>query len=90
MDTFLSITAANDDLADTSFLTQLDMDPAGEKMVKSPSSATLQSPSSVPGHVLPNLLTRVASTDGGMDLRSETPKAFGELRRLVSFARGRD
>jgi len=83
LDIFLSVTSTKDDLADTSFLTGLDMDPAGERVVTSPSSAALFSPTSTTGG-FPGLLARAASGDGG-DGR-ETPKAFGEFRRFVSFA----
>ncbi len=88
LDIFLSVTSVKDDLSDTSFLTSLDMDPAGERMISSPSSAALFSPTTASGHTLPSLLSRTASTDGTE--RSDTPKAFGDFRRLVSFARGRD
>lgn len=95
IDTYLSVTATKDDLADTSFLTSLDMDPAQERMIASPSSSNLFSPTSshlfspphAGGNVLPHLL-RAASVDAGDGGREG--KAFGELRRFVSFARGRD
>ncbi|CAD6583797.1 MAG: Vacuolar protein sorting-associated protein 53 [Tremellales sp. Tagirdzhanova-0007] len=90
LDIFLSVTSSKGDLSDTSFLTSLDMDPPADRMIASPSSATLFSPTNPSGHALPSLLSRTASTDGGAEFRSETPKAFGDLRRLVSFARGRD
>lgn len=75
------------------------MDPTpsqlNERMITSPSSSTnLFSPTSShlfspPNgvNVLPHLL-RAGSVDSG-DVSREG-KAFGELRRFVSFARGRD
>ncbi|KIR67392.1 vacuolar-sorting protein 53 long isoform [Cryptococcus bacillisporus CA1873] len=92
LDIFLSVTSTNSELSDTSFLTHIDMDPPASvdisRTVISPvgSSASLFSPTSgVAG--LPSLL-RSGSTDGTE--RSETPKAFGEFRRLVNFATRRD
>ncbi|AAW40845.2 hypothetical protein CNBA3220 [Cryptococcus deneoformans B-3501A] len=92
LDIFLSVTSTNSELSDTSFLTHIDMDPPTSvdisRTVISPvgSSASLFSPTSgVAG--LPGLL-RSGSTDGAE--RSETPKAFGEFRRLVNFATRRD
>ncbi|KAK4684228.1 vacuolar protein sorting-associated protein 53, partial [Tremellales sp. Uapishka_1] len=82
LDIFLSVTSTKDDLSDTSFLTQLDMDPTAEKSVSSPMFSPTTSSS-----VLPNLL-RSASGEG-ME-RSDTNKTFGDFRRLVSFARGRE
>ncbi|KAL7421623.1 Vacuolar protein sorting-associated protein 53 [Cryptotrichosporon argae] len=88
LDIFLSVTSANAELADTSFLTPLDMDPTPERVVTSPSAVNLFSPTTGAGGMLPSLLARTASGDGSD--RSETPKAFGDFRRLVSFATRRD
>jgi len=55
-------------------------------MITSPSSTALFSPTNTSGG-LPGLLARAASGDGGI---GDTPKAFGDLRRFVSFARGRE
>ncbi|ORY20639.1 Vps53-like protein [Naematelia encephala] len=88
LDIFLSVTSTNDDLSDTSFLTSLDMDPPGERMVTSPSSASMFSPTQGGSQMLPNLLNRAGSMEG--DFRTETPKAFGDFRRLVSFATRRE
>ncbi|KAK1924299.1 Vps53-like protein [Papiliotrema laurentii] len=85
LDIFLSVTSTNDDLTDTSFLTSLDMDPPNDRMVTSPSSTALFSPTSASGG-LPGLLARAASVDAGVNDGRETPKAFGDFRRLVSFA----
>lgn len=71
------------------------MDPApAERMITSPSSSMLFSPTSTPGG-LPGLLARATSVDGGVPdgipgFGRETPKAFGDFRRLVSFATRRD
>ncbi|RXK37067.1 vacuolar-sorting protein 53 long isoform [Tremella mesenterica] len=88
LDIFLSVTSTKDDLADTSFLTAIDMDPPNERMINSPSSAAMFSPPAGSGNVLPSLLARGLSSEGHD--RSETPKAFGDFRRLVSFATRRD
>lgn len=80
LDTFLSITSTKSDLTDTSFLTNIDMDPASSASVTSPTNSALFSPTSGPG-----LLNRSSSADAGAGDRNE-PKAFGEFRRLVSFA----
>ncbi|EIW70404.1 hypothetical protein TREMEDRAFT_68035 [Tremella mesenterica DSM 1558] len=88
LDIFLSVTSTKDDLADTSFLTAIDMDPPSERMINSPSSAAMFSPPAGSGNVLPSLLARGLSSEGHD--RSETPKAFGDFRRLVSFATRRD
>lgn len=85
LDIFLSVTSTKDDLLDTSFLTNLDMDPQGERMVTSPSSTALFSPTTSQGG-LPGLLARAASGDAGIGEGRDTPKAFGDFRRLVSFA----
>ncbi|WVR06988.1 hypothetical protein IAU60_004025 [Kwoniella sp. DSM 27419] len=91
LDIFLSVTSTNSDLSDTSFLTHIDMDPhpsdAG-RSVTSPTtgpSSNLFAPTASSA-ALPGLLRSAsASAEGGE--RSETPKAFGEFRRLVNFAR---
>ncbi|WWD17223.1 hypothetical protein CI109_101661 [Kwoniella shandongensis] len=89
LDIFLSVTSTNSDLSDTSFLTHIDMDPIHPhdnmtRSITSPvSGSNLFSPTG--SNVgLPGLL-RSGSGDGTD--RSETPKAFGDFRRLVSFAR---
>ncbi|OCF33058.1 vacuolar-sorting protein 53 long isoform [Kwoniella heveanensis BCC8398] len=87
LDIFLSVTSTNSDLADTSFLTHIDMDPhhqdATARITSPVSGSAIFSPTgSAVG--LPGLL-RSGSGDGTD--RSETPKAFGDFRRLVSFAR---
>jgi hypothetical protein len=63
------------------------MDPSNAPIVTSPSSANVLSPTQTGGTVLPSLL-RSGSGDGAD--RSDTPKAFGDFRRLVSFATRRD
>lgn len=66
LDIFLSVTSTNDDLSDTSFLTSLDMDPPADKLVTSPSSSNLFSPTS--GHAsltAQQTLLRSGSADGG-------------------------
>jgi hypothetical protein len=83
LDIFLSVTSSKDDLQDTSFLTSIDMDPQNEKGGMTPSSSTLFSPSTSAG-----LLSR-GNSMGGEEGR-ETPKAFGDFRRLVSFATRRE
>ena len=88
LDIFLSVTSTKDDLADTSFLTAIDMDPPAEKLITSPTSGAMFSPPAASGGIMPSLLTRAASGDGHD--RSDTPKAFGDFRRLVSFATRRD
>lgn len=61
------MTSTNDELSDTSFLTALDMDPPADKLVTSPSSANLFSPTS--GHAAlagaQQSLLRSGSADGG-------------------------
>ncbi|WVQ99621.1 hypothetical protein IAU59_006758 [Kwoniella sp. CBS 9459] len=86
LDIFLSVTSTNSDLADTSFLTHIDMDPHPESTrITSPvSGSAIFSPNASAAVGLPGLL-RSGSGDGTD--RSETPKAFGDFRRLVSFAR---
>ncbi|WVN88398.1 uncharacterized protein L203_103607 [Cryptococcus depauperatus CBS 7841] len=92
LDIFLSVTSTNSDLSDASFLTHIDMDrPATvevSRTITSPggSSTSLFSPTGGVG-ALPGIL-RGGSADGTE--RSETPKAFGEFRRLVNFATRRD
>lgn len=121
LDIFLSVTSTKDDLADTSFLTSLDMDPAvapggGAGSASASAASMLMSPtgSSGPGSAggastgtnplfsptltqgssgLPALLRGASQIDfgsGSGDSRSDTPKAFGDFRRLVSFATRRD
>lgn len=122
LDIFLSVTSTKDDLADTSFLTSLDMDPAAggapgsgpgsgaasASMLMSPmgsngpgsaggastGSNPLFSPTLTQGSSgLPALLRGASQIDfgsGSGDPRSDTPKAFGDFRRLVSFATRRD
>ncbi|WVQ79954.1 hypothetical protein IAT38_002055 [Cryptococcus sp. DSM 104549] len=91
LDIFLSVTSTNSDLADTSFLTHIDMDPpanveVARTMTSPVGGSTLFSPTGgVSG--LPGLL-RAGSADGTD--RSETPKAFGDFRRLVNFATRRE
>ncbi|WVQ72512.1 hypothetical protein IAR50_002069 [Cryptococcus sp. DSM 104548] len=95
LDIFLSVTSTNSDLTDTSFLTHIDMDPPASSEAArgftspSTSSTGLFSPSTGPGGIggLPGLL-RSGSAEGGE--RAETPKAFGDFRRLVNFATRRD
>ncbi|TYJ54567.1 hypothetical protein B9479_004795 [Cryptococcus floricola] len=95
LDIFLSVTSTNSDLTDTSFLTHIDMDPPASSEAArgftspSASSSGLFSPTTGPGGMggLPGLL-RSGSADGGE--RTETPKAFGDFRRLVNFATRRD
>ncbi|GFZ43857.1 hypothetical protein JCM24511_01577 [Saitozyma sp. JCM 24511] len=89
LDIFLSVTSTKDDLSDTSFLTHLDMDPPSGQIVTSPSSANLFSPTATSGGGLPNLL-RSGSGEGGDRDRTDTSKAFGDFRRLVSFATRRE
>ncbi|KAK8864473.1 hypothetical protein IAR55_001723 [Kwoniella newhampshirensis] len=89
LDIFLSVTSTNADLSDTSFLTNIDMDPSHphtdmNRSITSPvGTSNLFSPQGT-NTGLPGLL-RAGSADGTD--RSETPKAFGDFRRLVSFAR---
>ncbi|ODN82005.1 hypothetical protein L202_02332 [Cryptococcus amylolentus CBS 6039] len=95
LDIFLSVTSTNSDLTDTSFLTHIDMDPPASSEAArgftspSASSTGLFSPTTGPGGMggLPGLL-RSGSAEGGE--RTETPKAFGDFRRLVNFATRRD
>ncbi|WOO80628.1 Vacuolar protein sorting-associated protein 53 [Vanrija pseudolonga] len=94
LDIFLSVTSTNDDLADTSFLTALDMDPGAENSAKLQSPATshvsgLFSPtgSGPPTGVLPALLRAEPYSPDG---RADTPKTFGDFRRLVQFATRRE
>ncbi|WVF71249.1 hypothetical protein IAT40_006051 [Kwoniella sp. CBS 6097] len=86
LDIFLSVTSTNSDLSDTSFLTHIDMDPHHQDTTRITSpvngSAMFSPTGSAVG--LPGLL-RSGSGDGTD--RGETPKAFGDFRRLVSFAR---
>lgn len=89
LDIFLSVTSTNDDLQDTSFLTSIDMDPTPEGRNSLTNSSSAFSPTSATGGGLPSLLSRANSQSEQGDQR-ETPKAFGEFRRLVSFATRRD
>ncbi|WRT66449.1 uncharacterized protein IL334_003407 [Kwoniella shivajii] len=87
LDIFLSVTSTNSDLSDTSFLTHIDMDPTPSvdvTRVASPVSGSGIFSPHTSNAGLPGLL-RSASGEGGD--RSETPKAFGDFRRLVNFAR---
>ncbi|GMK57881.1 hypothetical protein CspeluHIS016_0407150 [Cutaneotrichosporon spelunceum] len=86
VDIFLSVTGTKDDLADTSFLTGLDMDPGNERAQHAP-----QSPQNlVPGSVLPSLLSRSSADYSPDGSRADTPKAFGDFRRFVSTFGKRD
>ncbi|KLT40600.1 hypothetical protein CC85DRAFT_287322 [Cutaneotrichosporon oleaginosum] len=88
VDIFLSVTGTKDDLADTSFLTGLDMDPGNERAQHAPQSPAIQNLGT--GSVLPSLLSR-SSTDYSPDgSRADTPKAFGDFRRFVSTFGKRD
>lgn len=88
VDIFLGVTSAKDDLADTSFLTSLDMDPGSEQRgVLSPSSGAI--PVAALFSQTPSPGSNMLPTFGG-DSRSETPKSFGDFRRLVQFATRRD
>ncbi|WWD03081.1 hypothetical protein V865_001127 [Kwoniella europaea PYCC6329] len=99
LDIFLSVTSTNSELSDTSFLTHIDMDPPASSTTSGPGgNADIQrvtSPVSGSGIFsqhhgsstgLPGLLRSASASGEGHD-RSETPKAFGDFRRLVSFAR---
>lgn len=105
VDIFLSVTSTKDDLADTSFLTGLDMDPGSDKSAAAAAHAfpaannnvipvaALFSPTlpSGSGGVLPSLLNRSSTDNHSPDPnRTETPRTFGEFRRLVQFATRRD
>ncbi|WVQ67566.1 uncharacterized protein L199_005767 [Kwoniella botswanensis] len=99
LDIFLSVTSTNSELSDTSFLTHIDMDPPASSTTSGPGgNADIQrvtSPVSGSGMFsqhhgsstgLPGLLRSASASGEGHD-RSETPKAFGDFRRLVNFAR---
>lgn len=99
LDIFLSVTSTKDDLQDTSFMTSIDMDPSsndhghGNKPSGQSSTSTSAFPPTVGSATgLPSLLSRnnSQSQGEGADGGRETPKAFGEFRRLVSFATRRD
>ncbi|TXT07188.1 hypothetical protein VHUM_03358 [Vanrija humicola] len=83
LDIFLSVTSNNNDLADTSFLTALDMDPNADNTAKLQSPATITGPPTG----LPALLRAEPYSPDG---RSDTPKTFGDFRRLVQFATRRE
>ncbi|WVW84018.1 hypothetical protein I302_106045 [Kwoniella bestiolae CBS 10118] len=99
LDIFLSVTSTNSELSDTSFLTHIDMDPPASTTAGAGSTPEIigrvTSPVSGSGIFshhhgsstgLPGLLRSASASGEGYD-RSETPKAFGEFRRLVNFAR---
>ncbi|WWC89216.1 uncharacterized protein L201_004134 [Kwoniella dendrophila CBS 6074] len=104
LDIFLSVTSTNSELSDTSFLTNIDMDPtpsSSSTIMTNTNSTTgsdiinrVTSPVSGTGYFsqhgsstgLPGLLRSASNSIEGHD-RSETPKAFGDFRRLVNFAR---
>nr|XP_019001124.1 vacuolar-sorting protein 53 long isoform [Kwoniella mangroviensis CBS 8507]OCF64585.1 vacuolar-sorting protein 53 long isoform [Kwoniella mangroviensis CBS 8507] len=99
LDIFLSVTSTNSELSDSSFLTHIDMDPPASSTTSGPGgNADIQrvtSPVSGSGIFsqhhgsstgLPGLLRSASASGEGHD-RSETPKAFGDFRRLVNFAR---
>ncbi|KAG7531596.1 hypothetical protein FFLO_04255 [Filobasidium floriforme] len=73
LDIFLSVTSSNPDLQDTSFLTTLDMDPENKSAAVASMVTRTDSRS--------NLSSQI-----GGPLRSETPKGFGDFKKLVSFA----
>lgn len=77
VDIFLSVTSSNPDLSDTSFLTHLDMDPGQNQSaaVTTMTSRTSADPKSP-----------IAGTANVGLPRSETPKAFEDFKKLVSFA----
>ncbi|KAJ9124236.1 hypothetical protein QFC22_001035 [Naganishia vaughanmartiniae] len=71
LDIFLSVTATQDDLQDTSFLTNIDMDPENKGTV-------IERPLLAPGLGM--------RTGTSTPQRTETPKPFTDFKRLVSFA----
>jgi hypothetical protein len=91
LDIFLSVTSHKDDLQDTSFLTSIDMDPSSSDKLTTPSSSAFSPTNTGSASGLPSLLSRNNSqSQGDHDGGRETPKAFGDFRRLVSFATRRD
>ncbi|KAJ9126768.1 hypothetical protein QFC24_001799 [Naganishia onofrii] len=71
LDIFLSVTATQDDLQDTSFLTNVDMDPENKGTAN-------ERPLLAPGLGI--------RTGTSTPQRTETPKPFTDFKRLVSFA----
>ncbi|KAJ9094179.1 hypothetical protein QFC19_008030 [Naganishia cerealis] len=71
LDIFLSVTATQDDLQDTSFLTNVDMDPGNK-------GTAIERPLLAPGLGI--------RTGTSTPQRTETPKPFTDFKRLVSFA----
>ncbi|KLO18398.1 hypothetical protein SCHPADRAFT_993623 [Schizopora paradoxa] len=105
LDSFLSITSKKDDLADTSFLSTLDMDPPATSQtggLTSPSGSRLNLPSLIagPNSGVDGLLSTLTSPGAsGPPTGSETSgksgestqkQVFNDLRRLVSFGLRRD
>ncbi|KAJ9106321.1 hypothetical protein QFC21_001467 [Naganishia friedmannii] len=71
LDIFLSVTATQDDLQDTSFLTNVDMDPENK-------GTSNERPLLAPALGM--------RTGTSTPQRTETPKPFTDFKRLVSFA----
>jgi hypothetical protein len=105
VDIFLGVTSAKDDLADTSFLTALDMDPgsgSGPDGRSGPGSGVgsgALSPTHIPVAALfsqtptpgTNMLPALLSREAHPpDARSDTPKSFGDFRRFMQMATRRD
>ena len=79
LDIFVSVTSSNSDLSDSSFLTSIDMDPTPQSGI-TPSSSAMFSPTT----------SRNSLGEDGRETPTSTPKAFGDFRRLVSFATRRE
>jgi hypothetical protein len=73
LDIFLSFTSTKAELEDTSFLTSLDMDPDNKSAAVASVVKRIDSKSNL-------------STQTLVAARTETPKAFGDFKKLVSFA----
>ncbi|WWC70074.1 uncharacterized protein I206_104020 [Kwoniella pini CBS 10737] len=96
LDIFLSVTSTNSELSDISFLTNIDMDPNFSSSSSSggiisnnshESNNRINSPiNNNNNNGLPSLLRSASNSIEGYE-RSETPKSFGDFRRLVNFAR---
>ncbi|KAJ7077323.1 Vps53-like protein [Mycena belliarum] len=100
LDSFLTITSTNDDLEGTSFLSSLDMDPAGPALgsnLSSPGGSRVSLPLASESNVFANLTspgtsgpsTGTSMADGGVR-PGDRGQVFSDFRRFVSFGLRRD
>lgn len=96
MDTFLTIVSTKEELATTSFLSSLDMDPGqGTTSLASPGGSRVNLAMGGDGILASLASPPPAGNMGGADTpprseQAQAPSKFSDFRRFVSFAVRRD